>query len=230
MKRLLPALFLSIAAANAAPIPVTSPVDHLFVPKGFDNNDNVEVLVSGTFPNPCYSRNKVEVDVKDEKIDVTVTALVNKSKDKNCDAMEVPYMENVTIGNLQAGDYQISVNKKIEEKLEIGEASSNSVDDHLYAMMDYIELGFTGGASGDVLLVGRTTDCLAFDRLEYISNGKDTLSLLPIMKRVSQTCSNEKKILSVPVKFNPQEFIHSKLVLFVRTLDGKSINALVEKE
>lgn len=230
MKRLLPALFLSIAAANAAPIPVTSPVDHLFVPKGFDNNDNVEVLVSGTFPNPCYSRNKVEVDVKDGKIDVTVTALLNKSKEKNCEAMEIPYMENVTIGNLQAGDYQISVNKKIEEKLEIAEASSNSVDDHLYAMMDYIDLGFTGGASGDVMLVGRTTDCLEFDKLEYISNGKDTLSLLPIMKRVSSTCSNEKKVLSVPVKFNPQEFIYSKLVLFVRTLDGKSINALVEKE
>ncbi|MGE3608639.1 MAG: hypothetical protein AB7I27_03545 [Bacteriovoracaceae bacterium] len=228
MKRLLPAIIFSIAAANAAPVPVNSPVDHLFVPMGFDNNDNVELLVSGTFPNPCYSRNKVEVQVKEDVIDVTVTALLNK-KDKECSPMEVPYMENITIGNLQAGDYTVHVNNKIQEKLAITEASSNSVDDHLYAMMDYIDLGFTGGASGDAFLIGKTTDCLAFDKVEYVSNGKDTLSVLPIMKKISPTCSGEKKFLSIPIKFNPQDFAFNKLVLFVRTMDGKSINTLVEK-
>jgi hypothetical protein len=48
--------------ASAGVVP--APVDHLFVPNGFDNNDNVEMVVTGKFPTNCYSRNKVETKVE----------------------------------------------------------------------------------------------------------------------------------------------------------------------
>lgn len=214
----------------AQPIIVNAPVDHLFVPKGFDNNDNVEVMVTGSFPNTCYSRNKVEVKVKEDIINVTVTALSVHQKDV-CEKIEIPFMENVTIGNLQAGDYKIVVNNFLKENLNVEIASSRSVDNHLYAAINYVDLGFTGGLSGEAFLVGRNQEsCLALDEVQYISNGKDTLSILPVMKKVSDDCTGERKHLEVPVKFQPRSFASNKILLFVRTMDGKSVSTLVDKD
>lgn len=231
MKRIsITVLALSISSLlQAAPVVVDAPIDHLFVPNGFDNNDNVEVMVTGNFPTTCFSRNKVEVAVKNEIINVKVTSLDSSKDNSNCETIEIPFMENVTIGNLQAGDYKVIVNNKLTEKLTVDVSSSNSVDDHLYAMINYVELGFTGGLSGEAMLVGKKQDCLELDKVEYLSNGKDTLSILPIMKKVA-TCTGEKSYLEVPVKFQPRAFANSKVLLFVRTMDGKSISSLVDKD
>jgi hypothetical protein len=230
MKRLLTAILpLSfVLSAFAGPGTVTAPVDHMFIPKGFDNNDNVEVVVTGKFANTCYSRNKVEVKVNQDQIDVRVTALYNQDQ-RNCEKVEVLFLENVTIGSLQAGSYKINVNGTLKETIAVEESRSNSVDDHLYAQVDYVELGFTGGVNGDVFLVGRAPECLEFDKLEMLNNGKDTLSVLPIMKKVSEDCSGRRAQFTIPVHFEPNAFDFSQILLFVRTMDGKSVHALVEK-
>lgn len=227
------ALILSSSVMAQTPSVVDAPVDHLFVPSGFDNNDNVEVVVTGKFPNPCYSRNKVEVDVKDDTILIDVTSLSKESKSM-CDDLKVPFSETVTIGNLQAGDYKIIVNQgtanQLTGKLDVAVSSSNSVDDHLYAKIDYVELGFTGGLSGDALLVGASVSpCLALDRVEYLSNNQDTLSILPIMKKTGQDCPEQLTKISIPVKFDPNKIPSEKILLFVRSIDGKSVHTFVEK-
>jgi hypothetical protein len=230
MKRLFTAILpLSFGLSTfAGPGTVTAPVDHMFIPNGFDNNDNVEVVVSGKFPNSCYSRNKVEVNLQQDQIDVRVTALYNQDQ-RNCEKVEVPYLENVTVGSLQAGAYKINVNGTLKDTITIEEARSNSVDDHLYAQVDYVELGFTSGASGDVFLIGRAPECLAFDKLKTLNNGRDTLSVLPIMKRVSEDCSGRRVQFSIPVSFEPNAFNFNQILLFVRTMDGKSVHTWIEK-
>ena len=37
------------------------PVSHLYVPDGFDSNDNVEMVVSGILPNLCHKSPKTAV-------------------------------------------------------------------------------------------------------------------------------------------------------------------------
>lgn len=214
--------------AVAAPIVVNSPVNHLFIPTGFDNNDNIEVFVSGQFPNSCYSRNKVEVSVQDETIKINVTALV-RSESEKCEDYKVSYLEDVTIGSLQAGDYKVIVNDKITEKLVVTETRSTSVDDYIYAEVDYIELGFTGGLNGEVSLIGRTADCIVFDRVVTMDNGSDTLSVLPIMKVASNSCAKQKVQFSIPVQFDQTKFKGEKILLYVKTMDGKSVTSLLNK-
>ncbi len=231
MKRLLsvllPLTFSAMANATGPGVKI-SPVDHLYIPTGFDNNDNVEILVSGKFPNTCYSRNKVEVTVKEAKININITALVKADKSL-CEEMEISYLENVTVGSLQAGQYQVTVNEVLNDSIMIAEANSSSVDDHLYAMVDYVDLGFTGGLTGDAFLVGRSPDCVELDRVETISNKKDTYSILPIMKKVSQNCSQQKTHFTIPIRFDPRLSSQDKILLFVKTMDGKSVHALIEK-
>lgn len=231
MKRFLTALaaFTLSQTLMASPIIVNAPVDHLYVPTGFDNNDNIEMFVTGEFANSCYSRNKVEVKINNDLIDVKVTAMVNKDSNRNCEDLKIPYMENITLGSLQAGKYKVRVNNTLSDQLNVAEARSSSVDDYIYAPVDYVDLGFTGGINGEVFLVGRASDCLTFDRVELISNNKDTLSVLPIMKVVSKNCASERNNFSIPVKFKPHLFANKNVLLFVKTIDGKSVTTLLHK-
>ncbi len=219
----------------AAPVIVNAPIQKLFIPSGYDNNDNVEVIVTGFFTNPCYARHKFTVDVVDDVIDIKITALSTLRVDEACMDMMIPFKEVVTIGNLQAGDYTIFVNKntanEIKDKMKVNLASSQSVDDHIYAMVDYIDLGFVGGENGELNLVGwLPSDCLEFDRVEMIDNGKDVLSVLPIMKRVSDFCPMKLTPLNIPVKFDTTRFKSKQVLVFTRTIDGKSVNALISTE
>lgn len=215
---------------------VDAPLDHLFIPSGFDNNDNVEVVVTGKFPNPCYTRNDISVDVKNDIIMIDVTARMEENQDnRRCEDLKVPFSETVRVGSLQAGDYKIIVNKGSEYELrgamDVAVSTSSSVDEHIYAQVDYIELGFTGGLSGDALLIGSSiSPCLTLDRVEYLSNKKDTFSVLPIMKKISNNCPEARKRLQIPIKFNPSALANNKLMLFVRSVDGKSVHTFVEKE
>lgn len=226
MKKLLCLSALVTLQALAEVVP--APVDHLFVPKGFDNNDNVEVIVAGKFPNPCFTRNKVEVKVTDDLIDVSITSL--KREDVPCDNLKVPYRETVTIGSLQSGDYKVRINGKLEDKLQVAQSTSSSVDENLYASVDYVELGFTGGLAGDAMIVAHTvSSCLEFDRVDYLSNGKDTYSIMPILKRKPGACAERRDYIEIPVKFDVNAMKNDSILLFVRSMDGKSAHALVER-
>jgi hypothetical protein len=230
------ALLVSAPLYAQAPRVIDAPVDHLFVPSGFDNNDNVELVVTGYFPNPCYGRNNVAVKVVNDEIQVRVTALVRQEeKAEACAAMIVPFKEVVPVGNLQGGDYKVVVNSntrfELTDQLKVVEAASQNQDDHIYAVVDYIELGFLGGESGSAQLVGwNPSDCLALDHVEYVSNGKDTLSILPIMKKIRDFCPLKMVPLTIPVNFNPESFSHPKILLMSRTIEGKSVNTIMERQ
>jgi hypothetical protein len=214
---------------------VEAPIDHVFVPNGFDNNDHVELVVTGKFPNPCYTRNKYDVKVKNDiiKIDITSLSMDDPAYTK-CEPLKIPFTEVVDVGSLQGGDYKVIINEggKYEQKetITIGTASSDSIDDNIYAMVDYIETGFTGGASGDAILVAQSpSPCLALDRVEYLSNNKDALSVLPIMKKVSSDCPEKRERIEIPIKFDPSKFKFEQILLFVRTIEGRSVNTIIAR-
>lgn len=234
MKRFMPALFLGFASLAQAAV-ITAPVDRLFIPAGFDNNDNVEVVVTGHFPSTCYSRNRVFVKVSGDVIDVQVNAYHNRDASAKCVAMVIPFTEVVTIGNLQAGDYTIKVNeaskKSLKDKMAIAESRSNSMDEFIYAQVDFIDLGFTGGTTGSAFLhAQRSSPCVEFDHVEYLSNGKDTISIMPIMKQVSDFCPMKMVPYQIPVEYDLANLPSDKVLLFSRSIDGKSVSTIVNRK
>lgn len=199
-----------------------APVKHLYVPSGFDSNDAVEVVVSGSFPNSCFGRNTVNVEVHGDVVDIEVTAI--KKKSFACIDMIIPYQEVISIGNLQGGNYSVRVNEVLEESLKVEEASSNSVDDHIYAAIDQID----ETAPGQFVLKGwRYSPCVVLDEVKVVSNNKDTLSLMPVMKQVSTFCPMKMTPVSYPVKLNFQSLKTTEPLLHVRTMDGKSFNKII---
>ncbi len=233
MKLAILAMFVA-PIAFAQPDIVTSPVDHLYIPEGFDSNDAVEVIVTGEFSNPCFSRNNVEVKIQDDLIDIKVTAIAPQSfllGSRACPDMIVPFKEVVTLGNLQGGEYQIKVNKgsqyAIQDQLVIAESSSSAMDDHVYAAVEWVE---RKSANSFKLHGMRYSSCFELDKVEVISNKKDTLSVLPVMKKVSDFCPRKGMPVVYDVKLDFSSLKSSKSLLHVRTMDGKSINSIVSVE
>jgi hypothetical protein len=202
-----------------------APVKHLYIPEGFDTNDSVELVVTGTFPSPCYARNTVKVNVIEDKIKIEISAIRRDTK-AMCPQMQVPYKEVVSVGNLQGGSYDVQVNDKLTDKLVVQEATSNSVDDHLYAAIDRVE---KVGANDYVLHGWRYSHCVQFDRVQVVSNGKDTLSILPVMKQVNNFCPMKGMPVAYPVKLDFAGLINEPLI-HVRTMDGKSFNTVLNQE
>ena len=235
MKRFaLPLLLLGLASAHAVEV-VPAPLDHLFIPAGFDNNDNVELVVTGRFPNTCYSRNRVSVRVRNETIDIRVMSLTRSDSPDKCLTLTVPFTEVVSVGNLQAGAYRITVNghtrRGLRDTMTVSESRSNNMDDYIYSQVDFINLGFTGGQTGSAWLHAQLpSPCLEFDRVEYLSNGKDTIAIMPIMKKVTDFCPMKMVPYEIPIKFDLDALPSKKVLLFSRSIDGKSVSTIVTRE
>lgn len=232
MKKLL-SFFLFSSIALAGPEVVPAPVKHLYLPDGFDSNDAVEVVVTGMFPNPCYSRNDVKVTLKDDLVDIRIDALNNERMlpTTRCPQMAVPFKEVVHLGNMQGGNYNVVVNghtkNKIRDSFDIAEASSNSVDDHIYAAIEWVEK--TG--SNDVILHGwRYSNCIDLNNVQVVSNKKDTLSILPVMKQLSDFCPMKMMPTKYAVKLDFSSLKMKNPLLHVRTMDGKSVNTIINLE
>jgi hypothetical protein len=222
-------LFSQIALAG--PEVILSNVDHLYVPEGFDSNDSIEVVVTGTFPNPCFARNNVIVEVKDASIDLTVTALAPYEKGDAklaCPDMVVPFKEVVSIGNLQGGVYDVRVNDKtqtaLNDKLNVTEAESRAVDDNIYAAIDRVE---KKSETEYVLHGWRYSMCVDLKTIKVVTNNKDTLSILPIMTKTADVCPMKGMPTEYAVTLDFSTLKMKKPLLHVRTMDGKSVNTVL---
>lgn len=218
----------SLVASASAPVLIDVPVDHIYSPKGFDSNDKSEIIVSGWLPNLCHKSPQSKVVVKDKVINIQIQAL--HQYDNNnlfCPEMIVPFVEIVDVGMLDKGNYKVVVNghspNSLKSELFVSESISNSVDEHVYANVDYIE---KSEGSRMVNLIGyNPSDCFVFDKIEYVDNGKDVFSILPKMKQISDFCPMKMVPFNLEMEV-PNNLKSDKVLLHVRVMNGKSVNSL----
>jgi hypothetical protein len=208
------------------------PVDHIYAPAGFDSNDNTEVVITGYLPNLCYKAPKSTVTVKNGKIAVTMNAIRRNNGMALCTVIKLPYSETVDIGVLDKGKYQVAVNEKTSfeflGKLTVAEATSNSIDDVIYANVEKVERLDAGKRT--VLLTGyNPSDCFELKEIVVKDNGTDTFSILPKMKQVREFCP--KKMIPFTYEFEvPETLTADKVLLHVRVMDGRAVNAFFENK
>jgi len=224
-------------ALGFASIPVVSyeanvPVDHVYSPAGFDSNDNSEIVVSGFLPNLCYKAPQHMVNVKDGKINISIKAIKNQRGLGFCADVIVPYIEYVNVGVLDKGKYDIAVNENSQwekrSKMQIAEASSSSIDEAIYANVEEVVKADDG--SRKVILKGHNpSDCFELKEIEIKDNGVDVYSVLPKMKQVRAFCP--KKMIPFSYEFDvPQNLEADKVLLHVRVMDGRSVNAFFNNQ
>jgi hypothetical protein len=223
------ALFAVAGVQAGTPIEAMVPVDHIYVPEGFDSNDNSEVVVTGFLPNMCHKSPSADIEVKGNDINIKVTSLYYHESNPFCPEMIVPFTKSVPLGVMDKGNYNILVNGKSpwakKAKIGIAESTSNSVDEFQYAYVEYVQ---KEEGSRIVTLRGyNPSDCFVLDKIDYVSNKKDTLSVLPKMKQIREFCPMKM----VPFSYDfevPSELAAKKILLHVRTMDGSSVNSIFD--
>lgn len=201
---------------------VSIAAEHVFVPKGFDSNDNSEVVATGWYPNPCYEWSRAVVRKNQDAVHVDLKAFIKEGTDMVCIDMAVPYMETVKLGALKAGNSELLVGH-LESKVEVTKANSNSIDDYLYGQVRSVR-----SEKGQLVIdLERPSDCIELDRLQTVFNGKDVCSVLPIMKKIKEVCPRNPVMDTHRLDISEECKQADKVLFHVRSLEGKAVNFLL---
>lgn len=221
--------FMTSFAFAGLPILKNIPVKHIYIPKGFDSNDNVEVVVTGTLPNLCHKAPQVEIKKTEHDISVSLKTLYYSKSNPYCPEMAVPFSKVISLGSFKPGIYEIIVNKDSDfEKLEnlmVRSPKSDSIDEYQYAYVDTIKKNLD---KKTVTLSGyNPSDCFEISKVDYLSNEQDTYSILPRMKQISDFCPMKLTPFSITWKIPKERLDSKKVLLHVRTLNGNSLNKII---
>jgi hypothetical protein len=217
------AFLANVGFASGALVPVG--VQDIFVPKGFDDNDQTVVVLDGYLPNSCYQIDSV-VQTIDEVTKIISLQQMARVYPGPCLMALVPFSSEVKLGILSMGDYRIMTNRgNLESTLNVALSTNAGPDDFLYAPVDRAWIEKTDDGSLTAILEGRFTNtCLGFEEIRVIYSGK-TIELLPII-RFNDTgdCVEQE----VPFrKIHPMSFLlPGRYLLHVRSLNGQAINSV----
>jgi hypothetical protein len=139
-----------VAAAPSASDPeqVEVPVRRVMFPvRGYDDNDNVQLLVEGELPDPCYVLGRQRVDV-DASGTITVHQLAWRRSGGACDSGDLlgtsPFSEEVSLGRLKAGQYRVAYAPDDQSQefrdLSVGVAPVATMDDFNYARVTDLQV------------------------------------------------------------------------------------------
>ena len=240
MTKLLTLLALMIAspAAQSAPIPGLLPdvfndmPRRMFVPPGFDSNDQAEVVIRGEFRNTCYQvgPSRAHVDADQKRIVIENEAYYYDAF--MCMMVLVPYVKAIPIGILGEGTYSVQFAGDSGESRELGSmtihpSATSGPDDFVYAPVE--ELRVEPGELGEphrLTLSGHFTDsCMEVEDVKVLVRTEDVIEILPTVKFATENCRAEKRPFSrtvfIPVNLRGERLVH------VRVLNGQSINRVV---
>jgi hypothetical protein len=224
-------LFQAAAFGHNLPDTVKWPLGRAYIPVGFDDNDNAQVTVVGTFPSTCYKVGpaKSEVDTASHKIFLTQEAYQYSSD--MCLTMMVPFTETINVGLVQAGQYQLVdlVSGSALGDMPITVSEKATPDDFLYVpVSDAYVRSNPATKIKELYLTGTMADrCTKLDRVE-IHYYADTIVVQPIGKPVGQHCAGPMTRFqySAPIP----DAVKGTYLLHVRTMNGQAVNKLVDIE
>jgi hypothetical protein len=209
---------------NAAVIIEDVPVDQVFAPESYKSNDDAQVVVKGYLPDLCYKSPMSKVQIVGNRIDISLQAYREIGENISCGEMLSNFLKPVSVGVLDKGNYEIFVNGMAQPNLHIGEFDSDAVDDIVLAN---VHSAIPDREMKLVKLQGyNPSDCYSLEEVEIISNGRDSYSILPKMNKVSDFCPMKMVPFEVEVEV-PEDLESEYILLHVRSMYGKSVNALI---
>lgn len=218
------------------PYLITSPVETVFVPVGFDDNDNVEVVLYGHLYNNCVKVGPASARVSIEDKTIYVKSQSWSYYHQSCEGQEMynPFTQPLQIGPLKPGTYQIKVEGRPEAKstpLVVRPHTNTAPDDFLYAPVeemsvneDYENKTQTLTLSGEFLT--QQNDCVVLDRVETKVVSENVIIVLPIAEKKSgAACASTvgprfKTTVTLP------SFLNGRYLIHVRVLNGQSLNRI----
>lgn len=225
----------ALAGTETDPVEIESPITNIFIPQGFDDNDNVEVILHGDFPNTCHQVGRTEAVVDPLSKTVTVTATAYKYPGKFCIQSITPFIQTVKLGLLGEGDYSVVLqkDKAVKSELNVARRKTESPDDFLYATVEnaYIDVNFETGKQAlklqghfPMFFIG----CMVMKEVRAVYAPSDVLVVQPIAEIVNtDVCNTQPSDRSFEYTSGLQAPFKGEGLLHVRTLNGTSLNRYI---
>lgn len=217
-------LLLSHSLLAGTPVLKEMPLEHIYAPSGFDSNDISEVVITGYLPNMCHKSPEVGIHRKGDSFTLKVEAYHYEESNPFCPEVIVPFVLPVKLGILEEGQYKVSASINGNDQsviLAVKKAQISTQDDFMYAGVQYIMAKNPGN---EVLLIGQNpSDCFDLKEVRWISNGRDTYSVLPILEEIKNECPAVMTDFSYSVEV-PDELKRDKVLLHTRSMKGDSVN------
>lgn len=225
----------SLYAQDTKPVTIDSPVDKIFVPSGFDDNDNVEVILHGTFPDACHRVGETQATVDAVTRTITVRATSVIYPDEFCVQSLTPFIQTVELGLLPQGDYDVvyAKNQSVESTLDVARRKTESPDDYLYAPVAnaYIDINAETGKQS-LKITGQFPNyfigCMVIREVRVIKDPVDVLVVQPIAEVVdTDVCDTQAIDLTYEYTVGLTEPFKGEGLIHVRTLNGTSLNRFI---
>lgn len=223
------ALLFSAAHAKAddGPSKVKVNFGKIYVAKGFDSNDKVQIVGEGVYNNGCFRNAETKVRVDHDAKVITLTPYAYKY-DGMCIQVIMPYDRVVDVGILKAGTYKV---KQDGQSTFLGDvettvATTKNPDDFTYAPIS--QAFFKGnGTSNIVSITGEfPNSCMTLKEVKFDVQ-PDVLVVQPIAEmQEGKDCKDGSFYFEKDTEVGPMKA--GRYLLHVRSMNGKAINNLVE--
>lgn len=239
-------VFCSTAMAVEAKIEVA--VDAVLAPSyGYDDNDNVQVVVHGNLPNNCYrlDKTKVEKKISGQTIDFQVKQFAVRKTDGVCSEdnalpehfnMLVPFTTVASVGSMPVGTYNFTFNKGGNQTgirgLNVVRAKTPSVDEMPYAAISTAQVTDVAQKNEKLSLTLSgvlTSSCTTLDDSKIsVKRVNDVFIVLPeLTLKTGALCAQSLIPFSKTIDLGKVGKI-GKVLVHTRAMGGQSVNNIVE--
>jgi hypothetical protein len=215
-------------------------------PTGYDDNDNIQLVIDGELPGLCFERDETTFKINHSAKTIEVHQMMKKRMITDClkeqrDWPEyfqwpVSYTTEINLGTLDEGTYKIiwwdqieraGEKIKLEREFRVKKSDSSSIDEFLYAPVSSAFIGdlIYESSNADVVLSGIWNNgCqeLYDENIEVIKE-EDVYVILPKMTNLNHIpCERMMRPLQKIVKLGPMTT--GRYLLHIRSITGHSIN------
>ncbi len=199
----------------------------VFIPVGFDDNDEVVIALDGFVPNSCYNLNDPVIERTDNVFRISLTARV--SVPPCLITSKLPFTKIVTLGLLKEGIYTVEVNDGLTfEELTIEKAPKDTQDTYTYAAVTGAGVRAVDGKMIATLYLKMHMSCIVLDEVKTFDSIR-TVELLPIIKldeTISCEPTSDVNVVEVAL---PESISKGRHLLHVRSQQGQSVNIMFNK-
>ena len=214
-----------------------------FVPKsGFDDNDNITVVLHGSLPNSCYTIANHIVERNKNQPEIRIRQFATRRRDGVCAQKElpphlasiVPFTEEVSVGSLAEGNYSLYYWNKAQgtgtKKFAVEKAPTIDRDTFPYAATsnatvrdiaregDHVRVTISG-----VL----TSGCQALPERINVQKVDDVYVVLPVLNiRKNVLCTESIRPFQRTMELGTPDQGH--YLVHVRSMNGKAISRVFE--
>jgi len=202
----------------------------VFVPYGFDDNDHIQVVIEGWYPDNSHQWSPAKWTWENDK-----TIFIQPQARIHRDGIILPYMvryeEVINLGLLDKGDYRVVVgNEEVAATLVVQKAPKDTIDNYIYAPVESVRV--IDREKRIVRLEGTFTNpCMRIKEVIPTEPVNQVVAILPIVEEMDsgeqQLCEGEGKHFSEDVILNHED-IQGRMLIHVRKLNGQSKNLIVD--